>query len=127
MLNDPRLVLVLETEGEAVLDGQQKSSHAFAFQRDLEQGRLVEFMVDDRVRLVVQAVDVPVDVDGVLVSAIAEGAAVVVGLDGIDTLVAADGMTLKGVDDVFLVRLEAAHDGLDEVESRHGHSTGEGA
>lgn len=70
---------------------------------------------------VVDGVDVLVDVDGILVSTIAEGIVLIKGLDGIFAARAVGGMALEGVHHVILVVLEAAHDGLEHLDrSRHG-------
>ena len=61
----------------------------------------------------IQRVDVLVHIDSVLVPTIAEATTHAEGLEGINTVRAAGGMPLELDDNVFLVGLEAPHDGLD--------------
>lgn len=70
---------------------------------------------------VVDGIDVLVDVDSVLVSAIAKGVALVKSLDGIFAARTVGGMALEGIQHVVLIVLEAADDGLKHLHrSRHG-------
>lgn len=72
-------------------------------------------------RHVIDGVDVLVDIDSVLVSAIAEGVVLVKGLDGVFASRAVGSMALEGVHHVVLVVLKTAHDGLKHLDrSRHG-------
>ena len=109
---------LLVSQTKTKLEGQQETAHAVEAQSDLDQRGATQFAVDDGVRHVVHAVDVLVHIDGVLVSAIAEGGAFVEGLDGIDAARAVGGMALEVGHHVLLVGFQAAHDRLDKFNSR---------
>lgn len=94
---------LLVSQRKTKLESQQETAHAVEAQSDLDQRGSTQFAVDDGVRHVVHAVDVLVHIDGVLVSAIAEGGALVEGLDGIDAARAVGGMALEVVHHELLV------------------------
>ena len=109
---------LLVSQRKTKLEGQQETTHAVEAQSDLDQRGATQLAVDDGVRHVVHAVDVLVHVDGVLVSAIAEGTALVEGLDGVDAARAVGGMAFEVGHHEFLVGFQAAHDRLDEFNGR---------
>lgn len=106
-------VLPLRPQLETILDGQQKPVNADAIQGELKQGGLLAVPVHRGVCLEVQGIDILVHVDGVLIPTIAETTTHVEGLKRVNTVRATGGVPLKLDDNVFLIGLEATHDGLD--------------
>ena len=122
-----RLLLLLAVQAQAVFHGQQQTANGQAVARDLDEGRLVDLTVDDRVRLAVLAVQILGDVQRIPVAAIAEGAVLFVDPQRVHALGAMVGVALKGEHHVLLVGLQIAHghDGLCDVfddRGRHGVS-----